>query len=709
MPLTKLQFRPGINRETTSYSNEGGWFDMDKVRFRFGYPEKIGGWTKLSTANFLGTCRALHPWVALDRSQFTGVGTHLKYYVSEGGAFNDITPLRSTTSAGDVTFSANANTLNADITAVDTSITLTSATGFPSTGRIKINDEIITYSSLNTNILQGCIRGVNDTTAASHTSGDAVGCTTIVVSNTAHGAEVNAFVTFSGASDLYSSGGNISAEVLNQEYQIVGIVDDNSYLIEAREENNLPIITTTSGYTPTLVFSNANDTGNGGSSGVGAYQINTGLDNAFFGNGWGVSFWGRGTWGSGSSVGGVEENLRLWTHDNFGEDLIINVRDSSIYYWDRSASSSSFERAVNITDFIGSNKAPTVAKKVLVSDVDRHVIAFGCDSEDDPGVQDPLLIRFSDQENILEWQSLITNTAGDLRIGSGSEIVTAVETRQQILVFTDVSLHAMQYLGPPYTFGINAISENITISGALAVTAVEDSIYWMGSNEFYVYAGAVQRIPCSVRDYVFSDFNEQQRSKVFASTNTSFSEVTWFYPSANSDENNKYVTYNYDQKIWYYGTLSRTAWLDRGVLSDPMAASPDHYMYVHEVGADDGSTTPVSAITSYIESSQMDLGEGDNFAFLQRMIPDITFRTSTGDTPSVTMTLQARNFPGANYSSSNNSTVSKTASVPIEQFTDQVYVRLRGRSFSFKIESDEVGVKWRLGSPRVDVRPDGRR
>ena len=304
---------------------------------------------------------------------------------------------------------------------------------------------------------------------------------------------------------------------------------------------------------------------------------------------------------------------------------------------------------------------------------------------------------------------MVTNTAGDLRIGSGSEIVTAIETRQQVLVYTDTSLHAMQYLGPPFTFGINEISTNITIAGPLAAIAVEDNVFWMGAEEFYVYGGAVQRLPCSVRDYVFSNINNDQLEKVTASTNTAFSEVTWFYPSASSNENDSYVTYNYDQKIWYYGTLNRTVWLDRGVNSDPIAAGSDHYLYLQEIGFDDGSTSPATAITSYIESSQMDLGEGDQFVFMRRMIPDMTFRDSSNPTPSAVMTLKVRNFPGGNYTNTNNGSVAKTASVPVEQFTEQIFVRLRGRSFAFRIETDDTGVGWRLGSPRVEVRPDGRR
>lgn len=704
MPLTKLQFRPGINRETTSYSNEGGWFDMDKVRFRFGYPEKIGGWIKESTNAFLGTCRALHPWIALDGSNFLGVGTHLKYYINEGGAYNDITPLRVTTAAGDVTFSASANTLSADINAVIDTIPLTSSSGFPSSGRIKINNEIITYALVSGNNLTGCVRGVNDTVAASHSSGAAVTCATLIVTDADHGALENDFVTYSGTATL---GGDITAAVLNQEYQITHIINVNSYQIEARTVSTIGSITTTTGLNPTYVFATASDSGNGGGSIVGAYQINTGLDTTIVGTGWGAGTWSRGTWGSGASLATSGQTLRIWSHDNFGEDLLINVRDGDIFYWDKTNGLAN--RAVELASIAGANKVPTIAKQVLVSDRDRHVIAFGCDSELEPGVQDPLLIRFSDQENILDWQSLVDTTAGDLRIGSGSKIITAVETRQQILVFTDVSLHAMQFLGPPFTFGINAISENITIASPLAAIAVEDNVYWMGAEEFYAYGGAVQRIPCSVRDYVFTNINNDQLEKVTAGLNTAFSEVTWFYPSASSSENDSYVTYNYDQKIWYYGLMNRTCWLDRGVNNDPLAASTDHYLYFQEIGFDDGSTSPASAITSYIESSQMDLGEGDQFAFMRRLIPDLTFRNSTAPSPQATMTLKVRNFPGGNYLSSDARTVVKTASIPVEQFTEQVFVRLRGRSFAFRIESEDTGVGWRLGSPRVDVRPDGRR
>ena len=641
MPLTKLQFRPGVNRETTSYTNEGGWFDCDKVRFRFGTPEKIGGWEKQSSNSFLGTCRALHPFVALSGESYLSVGTHLKYYINEGGAYNDITPIRETTAAGAVTFSA-------------------------------------------TN-----------------------GSSTITVTDTNHGALENDFVTFSGAVTL---GGTITADILNQEYQITAIVNSNTYEIEARAVAALADITIDGQYTPTLVVANASDTGNGGASVVGAYQVNTGLDTTVAGTGWGAGTWGRGAWGSAASLTAIGSILRIWGHDNFGEDLVFNIRDGGIYYWDKSTSSAPFARAVALSDLAGADPTtPTIAKQVLVSDRDRHIIVFGCDPENDIGVQDPLLIRFSDQGNPTVWQSLATNTAGDLRIGSGSQIITAVETRQQMLVFTDVSLHAMQFLGPPFTFGINEISTNITIAGPLASIAVEDTVFWMGREEFYVFNGQVQKLPCSVRSYVFNDFNESQAEKVTAGVNSSFSEVWWLYPSAGSDSIDRYVVYNYQEQVWYYGTLARSVWLDRGINQFPLAAGLDGYLYLHEKGLDDGSTTPAVAISAYIESSQMDIGDGENFVFMRRLIPDLTFDSSTAASPQADFTLQTRNYPGGPYLQTSTDAVTRTATVPVEQFTNQVNLRLRGRSFALKIASSDTGVAWRLGSPRVDIRPDGRR
>ncbi len=704
MPLTKLQFKPGINRETTSYSNEGGWFDSDKVRFRMGFPEKIGGWVRQSIYNFLGTCRALHPWVTLSGDKLIGVGTSFKYYINEGGSYQDITPIRIASSA--VTFGAGADTLNGAINASTPSIILNSVTGFPTGGGlIKIGTEQINYAGITSSTLTGCVRGVNGTTAASHSNSASVTCATLTVTDAdGHGAVENDFVTFSGAASL---GGVITAAVLNQEYQVDKIVSSTVFQIKARTVSSISSITTTSGLNPTFVFANTSDSSNGGGSAVGAYQINTGLDTTVQGTGWGAGTWSRGTWGSASDLTVSGATLRIWSHDNFGEDLLINVRDGGIYYWNKSSGLNN--PAVLLSGLTNANRTPTIAKQVLVSDKDRHIIAFGCDPETDIGTQDPLLIRFSSQESLTDWAATITNTAGDLRIGAGSEIITAVETRQQVLVFTDVSLHAMQFLGPPFTFGINTVSENITTAGPLCAVAVNDSVFWMGRKEFYVYAGAVKRLPCTVRDYVFSDFNENQIEKVSAATNTAFSEIWWFYPSKNSEENDRYVVFNYEQQVWYYGNLSRTCWVDRGVDELPIAASPDHYLYEHESGFDDGSTAPATALLAHIESSQIDLGDGDQFAFLSRIIPDITFRDSTTNTPAVTFTLGVRNFPGGNYLHTDANSVDKTSSVPVEQFTKEIRTRLRGRSFNLKIENTGTETAWRLGTPRVEVRPDGRR
>ena len=734
MPLSKLKFKPGINKEITPFSEENGWVDCDKVRFRFGYPEKLNGWEKNSNKAFLGLCRGLHEFVSLNGEKFLGLGTEQKFYIRQGTDFKDVTPIRQTTSAGDVTFSA--------------------------------------------------------------TNGSAV----ITVTDTNHGCVANDFVTFSGAATL---GGTITANVLNQEYQITDIVDGNTYKIAARTVSTIESITVSGGLNQTAVAANGSDTGNGGSSVVGTYQIGTGLNDAVFGTGWGAGFWGGTTAGALTTtvneggtlsdsdttitvasstgivagdivlidlelilVGGISSNdltsctrghkgttaathanqssvrlafgnastaddfsgwglslvsgtltpsanLRIWSQDNFGEDLLLNERNGRIYYWDKTNGTGT--RAKFLTDTalgLGTRTSvPTIASQVLLSDRDRHVIAFGADgfgtssaSTDGNGVQDPLLIRFSSQENPVDWYPTSTNTAGDLRISSGSKIVQAVETRQQILVFTDVSIHAMQFLGPPFTFGINLISENITIASPKAAVAVDDSVFWMGAAEFYAFTGAVQRIPCTVRDYVFDDINTSQYDKIVAGANVSFSEVWWFYPSANSSENDRYVVYNYLEKLWFIGSLARTAWLDRGISSLPLATASDNFLFNQEVGAQDNG----SAMTSFIESGDMSITDGNQFSFISRVIPDINFREAV-DTSSLEFILETKSFPGQTDQNSSTNTISKTSSTPVDQYTNQYFTRLRGRSFTLKLQSTDANVLWRLGVPRIEIRPDGRR
>ena len=631
MPLAKFQLRPGINREITNYSNEGGWFDGDKIRFRFGFPEKIGGWVRNDSSSFLNVCRALHPWVTLSNEQYIGLGTTAKYYIERGGGYNDITPIRATTAAGDVTFAATDGSYQIEVT------------------------------------------------------------------DTAHGAVQGDFVTFSGAVSL---GGVITAAVLNQEYQIVDVVDADTYTIEARTAGtSISSITVDGELAPTYVAANSSDSGDGGAAVVGTYQINSGLDTAVLGAGWGVGGWSRGAWGSASNEPIVTNQLRLWSHDNFGEDLLFNVRDGGIYYWD--ASSGLTSRGVALSSLAGANTTPTIAKQVLVSDRDRHIIAFGCDGETTIGTQDPLLIRFSSQESLTTWNALPTNTAGELRLGSGSEIICAVETRQQILVFTDTTLYAMQFLGPPFTFGVAPISENITIRSPNAAIAVDDTVFWMGNSEFYIYSGAVQRLPCTVRDYVFDDFNVDQSMKVVSGLNAAFGEVWWFYPSASSETNNRYVVYNYVEQAWYYGTIARTAWEDRGIVDNPIAAGLDGHLYRHEIGFDDGSTNPASAITAFIQSSPLDLQDGQQFMFISRLLPDLSFLNSTAASPTATFTTAVRNFQQGNFTSTSTNTFTTS--------TEQFFLRLRGRQMTIKTESTGAGVTWRLGTQRYDLRPDGRR
>ena len=640
MPITKLQFKPGVNKNDTSYSGEGGWFSADKVRFVDRFAESIGGWIRQGTTSFLGISRSIFPWVTLSSTRLISVGTTSKYYINEGGVLQDITPIRSTTAAGDVTFAAT------------------------------------TSSSL------------------------------LTVSDTAHGAVKGDFVTYSGAVSL---GGLITAGVLNQEYEIDSIVNTNSYQITARTAaTTIESITVDGQIVDTPVLANASDTGNGGASIVGAYQINSGLDTVVTGTGWGSGTWGRGAFGS-AIIQSDTTSLRLWSQDNYGEDLVFNVYGAGIYYWNTGTDVLGTDRGTAISDLAGVDAyAPTISKWVVVTK-DRHVVVFGCDAEDAIGTQDPLLIRFCNQENILEWATTVDNSAGDLRVTSGSYIVTAVETRRQILVFTDKSLSAMQYIGPPYTFGIDVVSENTSIISPNAAVAVDDAVFWMGVGGFHSYTGQASEVASTVDQYVYDNLNIDQAEKIIAGLNIEFTEVWWFYPSAGSDEVDSYVIYNYKSGAWSVGSLTRTAWASSGVGTKPVAAGTDGYLYVHESGDLDGSVNPSVAMSSSLESNPVDIGDGDTFMFVDRLIPDLTFAGSSSDVPAVVMTLQARNYPGAAYAQTDASDVTQSASTPVELFTTEEQVRLRGRSVSLKVSSSTIGTKWRLGTPRINVRQDGKR
>ena len=621
MALSKFIFRPGINREGTEYDNEGGWFDSNLIRFKNGRVQKIGGWAKDTLDTYLGKARALHAWVSLEGSKYLGVGTTWKYYIKEGTNFDDVTPIRSTTSAGDVTFAA-------------------------------------------TN-----------------------GSSTITVTDTSHGAVTNDFVTFSGAATL---GGNITAAVLNQEYQIAMVTGTNTYEITAKD---------TSGAT---VTANASDSGNGGSSVVGTYQINVGLDVYVASTGWGTGTWGASTWGSSSAIS-ASNQLRLWTHDHFGENLIMNVRGGGIYRWLEQSGTST--RAVALSGITGANQVPTVGLQAITSEKDRHLIILGADPVTDSartGSVDPMLIAFSDQENELDFEPRSTNTAGELRLSSGSAIIGAVKSRQEILIWTDTALYSMQFIGPPFTFGINLINENSGLVAPKAAVTAPSGVFWMGYDNFYVYTGSVKKVPCSVLSYVFDDYNSSQTFKTHAFTNTQYDEVGWYYCSASSDEIDRYVVYNYAENVWSYGQLRRYAWLDAGVEPYPRATE-NSYLYEHETGYDaDGS--PMTNV--FVESSDFDIGDGEQFAFINRMIPDIRF-LGNSDSGQVNIVLKTRNFPGDTLTTNSTSAISSS--------TQQSHVRARARQAVVRIESDDDNVPantatgWRLGATRLDVRTDGRR
>jgi hypothetical protein len=861
MPLQKLQFRPGVNREGTTLSNEGGWFDCDKIRFRSGYPEKIGGWQRdtgsyyttvptttlvsggTSTAvpvtnsgAYWGVAKALWNWINLTGYNLLSVGTNLKYYIqnSSGGAYNDVTPIRATTAAGEVTFAA--------------------------------------------------------------TSGSA----TLIVTDAGNGVQVGDFVCFSGAVSL---GGNITAAVLNQEYQVQTVTSNNTYTITA------------------TATANGSDSGNGGSAVVGNYQLTTGNTTFTFGTGWGAGGYGGSTgpsastalsgtlaaiaftsstaaltttsttvsvvstsgftatgsilietevisytgvtattftgctraasgtsaaahvtalgvsqyttgvtinctsasvfaasgtiyigsegisysgktgtsftgctraangttpsahasadlisqfastatgWGSAATTG-IGIQLRLWSQSNYGEDLVFNPRGGSMYYWANNSSPNVYDRGQILkagtpvytksapypTGFTPDSTCPSIANLVLVSDASRFTFAFGCN---DPSAtlfsatQDPMLVRWSDQNTLATWTPSITNQAGDVRLSHGSTIITAIQTRQEILVFTDSAVYSFQYLGAPYVWNSQILGDNISITSPNAVSTVNNVTYWMGADKFYMYSGRVETLPCALRQYIYGNINLQETFQIHSGTNEGYNEIWWFYPSqtgtTSTGENgtgtpgnpnvliDRYVIYNHLERTWYYGTLNgttirpRTAWLDSPLRSEPMAAIgytannssgiPASYtngaVVYHETTVDNNEVTnsPL-AITAYVQSSDFDIGDGHNFGFIWRLIPDITFDGSTSAAPSTNFTVRPRQNPGANYSTSQDPAVASaqsyasTTTYNVQQFTQQVFVRIRGRQMAFRISSTDLGTQWQLGSPRIDVRPDGRR
>lgn len=685
MPLRKILLKPGVNKENTRYTNESGWYISDKVRFRQGTPEKIGGWQRISSATFLGVCRNLWNWVTLGFQNLMGVGTNLKYYIEQGGAYYDITPIRATTTLGTDPFTAN-------------------------------------------------------------------GTTTVTVTANSHGALNGDFVTFSGATGTYAS-------TFNNEFQIT-YINANSYTITA------PTALTAGSYGGSAVSAayqintgpaiqsplvgwGAGAWGVGtwgtGVAGVDALRVwsanNFGEDLVFGPRGGAIYYWDA-TAGLGSravnintlggtvtltiaspcvitlstrlaegtaiklaTTGALPTGLTAGTTyylinvDGVTANLATTITGAAI---NTSGSQSGTHSISTLVDI------PTQQNYILISDTSRFVLLFGT-NEYLTNTFDPMLVRWSAQESVTDWVPSVTNQAGSIRLSHGSEIITALQTRQEITVWTDSSLYSLQYLGPPYVWGTQLLADNISIVGQNAVAIASGIVYWMGVDKFYSYSGRVQTLRCDLRRHVFSNINQQQYQQVFAGTNEGFNEIWWFYCSANSSTVDSYVVYNYAEDVWYYGTLARTAWIDSGLRDYPIAATYTYNLVEHENGLDNNETATPTAINAYIESAEFDIEDGQNFGFVWRMVPDLTFQGSTANTPQVTMTMYGMNGSGSGFNTEAAKNVSQVTSSTIEQFTNIIYTRIRGRQMIMKIESDQLGCTWQLGAPRIDLRPDGRR
>jgi hypothetical protein len=740
MPLQKLQFRPGINREGTDYSNEGGWYACDKVRFRSGFPEKIGGWIRMSNEVFLGVCRALWNWITLDGSNLLGVGTNLKYYIEEGGDYNDITPIR-------VTFTANTspNTVNCIATTNGSNVvtvtiigyggvtndfvTISGANAIGSITAADLNQEHqITYidttkfsfvvaNTANTTVTAGGGNTINAafqiqtgldvfiqgtgwgagtwpsyiTTTLTDPFTSTISTTTVTVTQTAHGLSNGNYVAFNSISGNVCG---IAAAPITKAFPIT-VVNANAYTFS------------------TVIGSNTYTTSDAGPTG-GTVVVSTPV----------APFRG---WGAAADVG-IGQQLRLWTNDNFGEDLIIAPRGGAIYYWDatlgltvRAVELSTLASGATVpgTAYTYADFVPNRTNQVIGSSIQRFVICFGSNPYDPTNPNstfDPLLVRWSDQENPFLWVPEATNQSGEYRLNIGSFIMCAESTRQEILVWSDAAIYSMQYLGPPYIWGFQLLQDNISVMGPNATITINNVTYWMGADKFFMYSGRVETLPCAIWQYIFNDINKDQAFQVVAGSNERYSEVWWFYCSENSNVIDKYVVYNYLERVWSYGTMARSFWLDSPLRQYPMAAdSTNNRILYHEAAVDDVSGLTPVPIESYIQSSDFDIGDGHNFGFVWRILPDITFNGSNVNQPKVTMTVRPRRNSGTNYGAADSPEVDSAQNYTtqrnydVQLFDGQVYTRLRGRQMAFRITSTNLGVSWQLGTPRIDIRNDGRR
>jgi len=710
VPLVKTLYKPGVNRENTRYTTEGGWFVSDKVRFRQGTPEKIGGWARISSNSFIGTCRSLWNWITLTANNLMGVGTSAKYYIEKGGVYNDITPIRQYIYTATLTNPFATSNTSTTVTVTDTDhgaqvgdlvyFTGSSAVGGIAAATLNTRHVITAVGSSSqysivvaTAATSTVAAGGGTVTAEYYINAKLLGTdpfattsgsSTVTVTAASHGGTSGDYVTFSGAS-------TVAGLTLNNEY-VMTVVDANSFTIVAS--------------------ANANATTTGGGSTVrAAYQITIGPAFQVPQVGWGAGNFGSGNWGGVGTY--ISDSIRLWSACNFGEDLIFAPRGKAIYYWDATLGLSS--RGVDIVTLAGANEAPTVTTLVYVSDAYRFVLCFGC-NDVGSATQDPMLIRWSDQESVTDWNPTATNQAGSLRLSHGSEIVAVAQTRQEILVWTDTALYSLQYLGAPLVWGTQLLADNISIMGPNAPAVANGIAYWMGVDKFYLYNGRVETLSCDLRKYIYSDINASQYLQYFGGTNEGFNEIWWFYCSSSTTNIDRYVVYNYLEKIWYYGTMARTAWCDAGLREYPQAATYSSNLVSHEYGNDDNVSGIPQAINAYIESAEFDIQDGHNIGFVYRVLPDITFTgtSNTNPTPRVTMTLIPMMNSGSGYNNPQSeggqsyASVARTSTTTIEQFTGQVYVRVRGRQMIFKVESTDLGTAWQLGAPRIDIRADGR-
>jgi hypothetical protein len=702
MPLQKILFKPGVNKENTRYTTEGGWYEADKVRFRQGNPEVIGGWQPYSAATYQGVCRSLWNWVTLLGNNLIGVGTNLKFYLNQGGLYYDITPIRSTTAAGDVTFVGNGTTT---VTATDTNhgcVTGDFATFSGATG---------TYATTLNAQFQVTVLTANTYTISTAPTVVAAGATGGAFVVAAYQINVGPAIPVPLVGWGAGAWGSPPPEAPPSTVGTWGYGRDSTSALRLWNQINYGQDLVYGPRTGPIYYWDATDTVStrgvllnslGGTVSFTNASPTVVTSTILYTEGAALQFSG------GSLPTGVSAGV---TYNVFQVNgLTFNLLDSS---GNEVNTASSGTGSVSLIVDV-----PTVQNNFTVSDISRFLITFGC-NDYGSNVLDPMLIRWSAQDDIYNWTPDPTNQAGFTRLSHGSEIVTTVQTRQEIVVFTDSSIYSLQYLGPPYVWAPQLLGDNISIMSPNAAVIASGIVYWMGVDKFYVYDGRVQTLNCDLRRFVFSDLNQEQALQVFSGTNEGFNEVWWFYCSANSTTVDKYVIYNYLEKIWYYGTMSRTAWLDSGLQAVPIAANYftatlTGNIISHETGLNDNTTGTAVAIDAYISSSEFDIGDGHNFGFVWRVLPDLTFEnaenTPAGAVPSVAMTLYGLANSGSGVTSTASQPVSKSSTYVItEQFTGQIFTRMRGRQMIFKISSNQVNTTWQLGAPRIDIRADGRR